>query len=84
MDVKTENVSDGELHIELRKRRKDRSDDKDKSVEGPKTNKQLNVTLGDCLACSGCITSAEAVLISEQSHEKVMKVLEDKEKVCLH
>ena len=38
----------------------------------------LNVTLGDCLACSGCITSAEAVLIAEQSHEKVFKVLDQK------
>jgi len=51
--------------------------------EVPKTKTPLNVTLGDCLACSGCITSAEAVLIAEQSHEKVFEVLEKKDKVCL-
>lgn len=48
-----------------------------KALEPPKP---LNVTLGDCLACSGCITSAEAVLIAEQSHEKVLEVLEKKKK----
>lgn len=29
----------------------------------------------DCLACSGCITSAEGVLITQQSQEEVLKVL---------
>lgn len=42
-----------------------------------------NVTLGDCLACSGCITSVETVLIADQSHEKVLKVLDDKANVSL-
>ncbi|XP_075678277.1 putative cytosolic Fe-S cluster assembly factor AAEL012261 [Dermatophagoides pteronyssinus] len=40
----------------------------------------VSVTLGDCLACSGCITSTEAVLISEQSHEKVIDILDEKQK----
>lgn len=31
----------------------------------------------DCLACSGCITSAEGVLITQQSQEEVLKVLKE-------
>ncbi|EJD02950.1 iron hydrogenase [Fomitiporia mediterranea MF3/22] len=33
------------------------------------------ISLNDCLACSGCITSAESVLITMQSHEEVLNVL---------
>ncbi|PAV18699.1 iron hydrogenase [Pyrrhoderma noxium] len=33
------------------------------------------INLNDCLACSGCITSAESVLITMQSHEEVASVL---------
>jgi len=33
------------------------------------------ISLTDCLACSGCVTSAEAVLISLQSHEEVLTTL---------
>ena len=32
--------------------------------------KTARVTLNDCLACSGCVTSAETVLIESQSVEK--------------
>ncbi|KAJ3313007.1 hypothetical protein HDV04_002489 [Boothiomyces sp. JEL0838] len=33
------------------------------------------ISLNDCLACSGCITSAESVLITQQSYEEFYKVL---------
>ncbi|KAL8913186.1 MAG: hypothetical protein Q9171_001980 [Xanthocarpia ochracea] len=33
------------------------------------------ISLTDCLACSGCVTSAEAVLISLQSHSEVVNTL---------
>ncbi|XP_053326626.1 cytosolic iron-sulfur assembly component 3 [Spea bombifrons] len=36
---------------------------------------KAKITLNDCLACSGCVTSAESVLISQQSHEELYKVL---------
>ncbi|XP_048350432.1 cytosolic iron-sulfur assembly component 3 isoform X1 [Sphaerodactylus townsendi] len=36
---------------------------------------KAKITLNDCLACSGCITSAESVLITQQSHEELNKVL---------
>ncbi|NXM78082.1 NARFL factor, partial [Serilophus lunatus] len=36
---------------------------------------KAQITLDDCLACSGCITSAESVLISQQSHQELCKVL---------
>ena len=35
------------------------------------------ISLTDCLACSGCVTSAEAVLVSLQSHAEVLKVLDE-------
>ncbi|KAH8553695.1 nuclear prelamin A recognition factor-like protein [Umbelopsis sp. PMI_123] len=34
-----------------------------------------SISLNDCLACSGCITSAESVLITMQSQEELYKVL---------
>ncbi|KAJ8076464.1 Cytosolic Fe-S cluster assembly factor nar1 [Marasmius tenuissimus] len=37
---------------------------------------QAQVSLNDCLACSGCITSAESVLITLQSHTEVLSFLE--------
>ncbi|KAK7202653.1 cytosolic Fe-S cluster assembly factor NAR1 [Myxozyma melibiosi] len=33
------------------------------------------INLSDCLACSGCVTSAESVLISLQSHTELLSVL---------
>ena len=35
-----------------------------------------SISLTDCLACSGCVTSAEAVLISLQSHTEVLNTLD--------
>ena len=34
------------------------------------------ISLTDCLACSGCVTSAEAVLVSLQSHTEVLTTLD--------
>lgn len=42
------------------------------------SKKQLapaKITLNDCLACSGCITSAESVLITQQSVDEFLSVL---------
>ncbi|NWR11104.1 NARFL factor, partial [Paradoxornis webbianus] len=36
---------------------------------------KAKITLNDCLACSGCITSAESVLVSQQSHGELCRVL---------
>ncbi|NWW41872.1 NARFL factor, partial [Panurus biarmicus] len=36
---------------------------------------KAKITLNDCLACSGCITSAESVLVSQQSHGELCKLL---------
>ncbi|KAI0675100.1 iron hydrogenase [Trametes maxima] len=35
------------------------------------------ISLNDCLACSGCITSAESVLITMQSHTEVLNFLQN-------
>ena len=36
---------------------------------------KAKITLNDCLACSGCITSAESVLVAMQSHQEFLKVI---------
>lgn len=35
---------------------------------------KVEITLSDCLACSGCITSAESVLVTQQSQEELLRV----------
>ncbi|KAJ5679452.1 hypothetical protein N7462_007696 [Penicillium macrosclerotiorum] len=42
----------------------------------PETLPPAQISLTDCLACSGCVTSAEAVLISLQSHAEVLNTLD--------
>ena len=41
--------------------------------------KIATVSLNDCLACSGCVTSAEAILIQEQSFAKFQRLLQEKD-----
>lgn len=41
----------------------------------PTSNQAAQISLTDCLACSGCVTSAEAVLVSLQSHLEVLSTL---------
>jgi len=38
---------------------------------------KVTITLNDCLACSGCVTSAETVLITQQSQHELHRVLND-------
>ncbi|KZO98927.1 iron hydrogenase [Calocera viscosa TUFC12733] len=48
------------------------------TARGEGSKKRLEtaqISLNDCLACSGCITSAESVLITLQSHEEVLNFL---------
>ncbi|KAL2860738.1 iron-sulfur cluster assembly protein NAR1 [Aspergillus lucknowensis] len=42
----------------------------------PENLPPAQISLTDCLACSGCVTSAEAVLISLQSHAEVLSTLD--------
>ena len=46
----------------------------DKLQKGNAPPAQISLT--DCLACSGCVTSAEAVLVSLQSHSEVLNALD--------
>ncbi|CAH0486968.1 unnamed protein product [Peronospora farinosa] len=39
------------------------------------TQEKATILLDDCLACSGCVTSAETVLISQQSCKEMLDVL---------
>lgn len=48
--------------------------------------KAAKVTLDDCLACSGCITSAETVLVAQQSTEYFLRItssLEENQKLVV-
>lgn len=44
---------------------------------GTQKLQKVEITLADCLACSGCITSAEGVLITQQSQEEVLRILRE-------
>ena len=37
---------------------------------------KASITLADCLACSGCITSAETILVEAQSAQKLYSVFQ--------
>lgn len=41
----------------------------------------MEISLSDCLACSGCITSAESVLVTQQSQEEMIRVFEEKKQL---
>ncbi|XP_017105203.1 probable cytosolic Fe-S cluster assembly factor GF22738 [Drosophila bipectinata] len=49
----------------------------EESETGKQKLQKLEITLQDCLACSGCITSAEGVLITQQSQKELLKVLHE-------
>lgn len=36
---------------------------------------KVSISLSDCLACSGCITSAESVLVSQQGPDELLRIL---------
>lgn len=38
---------------------------------------KTKIELSDCLACSGCITSAESVLVNEQSTDEFIKKIQN-------
>ena len=41
----------------------------------------VEINLGDCLACSGCITSAESVLVAVQSNKELYRILEENQEI---
>lgn len=47
-------------------------------IKQPKKLEKVEITLADCLACSGCITSAESVLITQQSQEELLRIFQEK------
>lgn len=49
-------------------------DDRYTQLNEPKL-KKVEISLSDCLACSGCITSAESVLVTSQSQEELLRLV---------
>ncbi|KAI5950778.1 NAR1 [Candida jiufengensis] len=52
-------------------------------IDGKQNNlSPAQISLADCLACSGCITSAEEVLVAQHSHQELIKALKsNKDKI---
>uniref|UniRef100_A0A7S1PFX3 Iron hydrogenase large subunit C-terminal domain-containing protein n=1 Tax=Percolomonas cosmopolitus TaxID=63605 RepID=A0A7S1PFX3_9EUKA len=49
------------------------------SLAGEKKElEKTSISLSDCLACSGCITSAEEVLVNHQSLDRLLKELKER------
>lgn len=42
---------------------------------------KAGVSLNDCLACSGCVTSAESLLVEQMSIDKFLKVVESQDEI---
>nr|XP_039259688.1 cytosolic Fe-S cluster assembly factor narfl-like isoform X1 [Styela clava] len=67
------------LNKEIKKKSKIRLDDEgnyvDAANEQIKTLQKAEVSLSDCLACSGCVTSAESILVQQHSFEEFYKVV---------
>ena len=40
--------------------------------------KKIEISLDDCLACSGCITSAEEIMLQQHNIDEIIKVLDNK------
>jgi len=48
-----------------------------KSSPLPKIEGPVKISLHDCLACSGCVTSAETILLEQQSSEEFMNQIKE-------
>jgi hypothetical protein len=48
-------------------------------IKGGQAGQKATVSLSDCLACSGCVTSAETVLITQQSGGEFLSSIKSKE-----
>ncbi|CAF1193631.1 unnamed protein product [Rotaria sordida] len=62
-----DNTDDGLIKLRTKKSNK---------IEEESTPKVAKITLNDCLACSGCITSAESILIDQQDYREAQRVLQ--------
>lgn len=77
-EVKNQGEATGEVEIQL--------DSEGKPLEISKIDGKTSalspaqISLADCLACSGCITSAEEVLVAQHSHNELLKALREKNK----
>ncbi|QDZ20719.1 cytosolic Fe-S cluster assembly factor NARFL [Chloropicon primus] len=70
----------GEVSLQSRARRgQAKANPKGAKPGGSKAGEDpVKISLNDCLACSGCVTSAETVLLEQQSTEEFLRVLEAK------
>ncbi|EGV61763.1 Cytosolic Fe-S cluster assembly factor nar1 [Yamadazyma tenuis] len=49
-------------------------------IDGSTSNlSPAQISLADCLACSGCITSAEEILVAQHSHQELLKALNQRD-----
>lgn len=63
-------VADGKVTISSKEEKLVEKSVKPDLIKAAKTTGTAEVSLSDCLACSGCVTSAETILLQEQSVEE--------------
>lgn len=65
-------LEDGEIEIEI----DNLGNAMEVGIDGNKTTlSAAQISLADCLACSGCVTSAEEVLVAQHSHDQLLKAI---------
>lgn len=42
------------------------------------TGQKIEISLDDCLACSGCLTSAEEIMLQQHNTDEIVKILQNK------
>ena len=55
------------------------NDDDASRIPKHSTQERVQISLQDCLACSGCVTSAETALLENQSSDEFLRKIADKE-----
>jgi len=74
-DVKDPGAALTEIQVDSKGSYYEVSADEPTSKQTGRKLETAQISLNDCLACSGCITSAESVLITLQSHTEVLNAL---------
>jgi len=63
--------------IQIHELKKHKRPDTDSARTVPQRSEAVKISLHDCLACSGCITSAETVLLEQQSVAQLVQKLQE-------
>ncbi|XP_038974855.1 protein NAR1 [Phoenix dactylifera] len=65
------------------KHEKEKNQEKVKAVSKPSQTEAVKISLKDCLACSGCITSAETIMLEKQSLDEFLSQVNSEKAVVV-